>query len=570
MGLLSRFCYWLFSGRGWARFTLVISLTLMILFGSCFPGCEYQRTKVKRPGRPVAGKLVPYGFVVPEDVDRPSILAVERVVGTWRWLVVCVDFVDKPALSNPLLFDSLIFEPNVVSVRDFYDENSRGMFTIVTVNLPSSIGWIRAPQSYGYYVDSSYGMGPRFPRNSRGLTRDIVLMIDSLIDFSKYDNDGDGTVDAITIIHSGGGAESGKPGSIWSHKGSIASQNLYVDGKKMDSFVMCPEFVDVPGDATIGIFAHEWGHVLGLPDLYDYDGSSNGVGRWSLMASGSWNGRYGNGESPAHLDPWCKAKLGWITPTNVDGNVLRFRLPPIEETGVCLRLWSNGVKGPEYFLVANSQRTGYDSRLPWEGLLVWHIDETQGRNTNEWWPGNPAPGNYLVALEQMDGRWELEHKGNYGDPLDPLPIEPMSKTSFTPNSVPNSRPYSGGTSLIAITNCYRDGDDIVMDVSVSTMSGVFDDEEAGPSLELNVHIFPIPFSDVLYLNITPYDQSVTEVKISDVLGREVMGLKVRGENFYDIMWDGVSSSGVRCPSGVYFVVVKNCGKRVVSKAILLK
>ncbi|HBK59214.1 MAG TPA: hypothetical protein DDZ84_00260 [Firmicutes bacterium] len=53
--------------------------------------------------------------------------------------------------------------------------------------------------------------------------------------------------------------------------------------------------------SPVGIFAHEFGHALVLPDLYDYDGSSQGVGNWCLMAGGSWNWTDGSGDTPAQM-----------------------------------------------------------------------------------------------------------------------------------------------------------------------------------------------------------------------------------------------------------------------------
>ena len=87
--------------------------------------------------------------------------------------------------------------------------------------------------------------------------------------------------------------------------------------------MVCPE---LPGSGNcitneicpMGIYAHEFGHILGLPDLYDRDesdGDSEGLGEWCLMASGSWLGWYG--DTPSHMSSWCKMKLGWLEPSIV-------------------------------------------------------------------------------------------------------------------------------------------------------------------------------------------------------------------------------------------------------------
>ena len=71
------------------------------------------------------------------------------------------------------------------------------------------------------------------------------------------------------------------------------------------------------GMITMGVFAHEYGHALGLRDLYDYTDASMGIGDWSLMASGDSNKISRNGDTPAHLDAWSKSVLGWVSPTQV-------------------------------------------------------------------------------------------------------------------------------------------------------------------------------------------------------------------------------------------------------------
>ena len=74
---------------------------------------------------------------------------------------------------------------------------------------------------------------------------------------------------------------------------------------KVNKYTIQPELYGTGTSiSTIGVFAHEFGHALGLPDLYDTDYTSEGVGNWSLMAGGSWNYSGGNGGNrPAHLDP---------------------------------------------------------------------------------------------------------------------------------------------------------------------------------------------------------------------------------------------------------------------------
>ena len=100
---------------------------------------------------------------------------------------------------------------------------------------------------------------------------------------------------------------------------------------------------------TIGVFAHEYGHALGLPDLYDTDYSSNGIGDWSLMAGGSYNYIVRGGDSPAHLDAWCKYSLGWVTPTQVSGTLTNESITQGATTSDVYKLLSGSPSSGEYF-----------------------------------------------------------------------------------------------------------------------------------------------------------------------------------------------------------------------------
>ncbi|MEW5875291.1 MAG: M6 family metalloprotease domain-containing protein, partial [Candidatus Zixiibacteriota bacterium] len=289
------------------------------------------------------------------------------VSGPFNVLAVCVRFSDHDSSVAPTYFDDMLFEQANGSMWDYYDEISYGTLSLITVDLPSSIGWQLAPQTYAYYVNNNYGFGS-YPQNTQKLCEDIVDLINPLVDFSVYDNDGNGYVDGLIITHTGSGAElTGSTSDIWSHKWGITPRLR--DGVYISTYTVQPEYWISPGDMTIGVYAHETGHMFGLPDLYDLDNSSRGIGKWSLMANGSWNGSLGN--SPAHPDAWCRTELGFCTPTVVSGSISGASLASVESSPTVYRLWEDGAAGSEYFLVENRQRTGFDAALPSAGLLIW-------------------------------------------------------------------------------------------------------------------------------------------------------------------------------------------------------
>lgn len=282
---------------------------------------------------------------------------------------------------------------------------------------------------------------------SARFVRDTVLAaIAAGYDFRPYDQDGNGEVDVVSIVHAGRDqASGGGPNAIWSHRSSLTGFGLAkinANGVLIDDYVIQAEIAGDLGIETIGVFVHEHGHALGLPDLYDNDYSSLGIGVWSGMSFGSNNGILRGGDCPAHFDAWCKIKLGWVTPINYTLNVQNVTFPSAHATPFAARLWKDGIVGPQYFLVENRYTNGFDRPLPAAGLLIWHIDESKldtTGNTREWYPispgGNPPKtlqGNPLVALMQADNLWQLaitnrsnalptSARGNDGDAGGPLP-----------------------------------------------------------------------------------------------------------------------------------------------------
>lgn len=155
------------------------------------------------------------------------------------------------------------------------------------------------------------------------MARDAAVLANAKVNFSKYDNDGDGYVDAFVIVHAGAGAERTGVGSdIWSHKWVLSGGAYNADGTQIYSYLT------VPGDCKLGVCAHELGHLaFGWPDLYDSDYTSEGIGVWCLMAAGSYNGDENNPSVPC---AWCKVDQGWVdvvTPTETT----KISLPDVKD-----------------------------------------------------------------------------------------------------------------------------------------------------------------------------------------------------------------------------------------------
>ena len=417
--------------------------------------------------------------------------------GNYNALAIMVEFSDNAASTSAAYFDNLLFDQSPGSMWDYFKEVSYGNLDMVTVNLPSSLGWLTAPSTYDYYTNGDNGMGS-YPQNSQKLVEDVVQLIDGMVDYSKYDNDNDGDVDALIIIHSGPGAEyTGNADDIWSHKWGTRNPPR-LDGVWITAYSIQPEYWSNPGDMTIGVYCHELGHsVFGLPDLYDTDYSSEGLGNWSLMSGGSWNGN--SGDTPSYPDAYCHVQMGYVDPVIISTNSLSQSISQVETNSEIYLLYPNNTPGDEYFLVENRQLVGYDSDLRRGGLHIYHIDEgVNSQNEKEWYPGFTSSGHYMVALEQADGAWDLEKNNNSNDRGDVYPGNTDNRT-FNYNSTPNSRKYNGTDTEIGIVN---------ISTSQTEMTADF---ELFETLELST-----PNGGENWINATEYNITWSSVKIENI------------------------------------------------------
>ena len=422
--------------------------------------------------------------VTPESIPQGTRIygTIEKAQGIGKAIVIPVEFTDKPKQPDDVIpsnYFNILFNSegadwstinpyNVGSVREFYLENSYNQFDITATILP----WYTAKYTYTTYInDGDYGFsGGVFVLVSEVLQN----AVNNGYDLRNYD--------VIFIIHSGQGAEwTGDTNDIWSHASAVY---VTINGQRVPvRYTIQPEYmldydsnnnnnpVIVP--QTVGVFVHEMGHAFGkLPDLYDRDYSSLGLGRWSLMAGGSWNGPtgpggYSIGGGPSHFDAWSKIQLGWVTPIVPKDNLTNVTIPPVEKEPVVYKLWTDGEEGPQYFLLENRQAIGFDRFLRGFGLLIYHVDEKMRNYQNdvEWYPGLDPTLHYLVALEQANGLWQLEKRQSSGNPGHPYPGS-TGNTTFDANSTPNSNAYGEIPTGVAVRNISVSGENIICDIAV--------------------------------------------------------------------------------------------------------
>ncbi len=374
--------------------------------------------------------------------------------------LLLVDFPDHPASYSSAELNEVINgtgyghpgHPGSGSFREFYNQISYDQFNPVT----EIVDWETAPELHDYY-------GHNNPDYGSHVISLIRAMVDSAeangMDWSRFDNDGDGYLDALNVIHSGPGAEEGDGSNIWSHKWYLSAfgQQVEYDGVVIDGYSINPE-IQNDNIVAIGVIAHEFGHALGLPDLYDTDYSSDGAGKLALMASGSW-GTAGNSPwYPSAMNAWCKSSLGW---SNVVELIQDDTLVNVVQSFSDNTIYqvNHPSDDTEHWLIENRQKVGTDVNMPSAGLLMWHIDEEM---LGGWGVNNEEP-HYGVGLEQADGYFNLEN--NQGsDGGDPYPGS-SNNHEFSNSSTPSTISYYGVPSMITIGNI--SGPDSVMSFSLT-------------------------------------------------------------------------------------------------------
>ncbi|MDP8238415.1 MAG: M6 family metalloprotease domain-containing protein [Candidatus Hatepunaea meridiana] len=473
------------------------------------------------------------GEVMRDDAD---------IEGRWRCLIILVDFEDYPWDNqedenfpnddeiyttdhyNEMLFSVDEYQhPGAESeftgsMRDYYLEVSGGVFE--TIGMATC--WYRAPEPLSYYcnydgeegTDDDHGLGA-YPHNVQKLVEDVLELADDDVDFSEYDNDENGVIDGLFIVHAGPGAETQgrNPNYIWSHKWQIARQER--DDVAISTYSMEPQ------DGAIGVFSHEYGHVLGLPDLYDTDYTSQGIGDWGIMSGGSWGHRPGDppGTCPVHMCAWSKLQLDWADLHNITETTEDTEIPPVVGSNIIYRVWTNGDDSDEYFLVENRRQIGFDASLTTrqirgeltapEGLLITHIDDNLMRNDDElhrlvdiieaspiYIDGQPR--------ENLDGNLENrgennlynDHRGDNGDLWPGFSEHSEDSTEWTGDrdldhfgsfSIPSSNGYDSRPSLVDVYDIRLDDENVICSFSVDADDEPFpafsqyeiDDDEGG-------------------------------------------------------------------------------------------
>ncbi len=300
------------------------------------------------------------------------------------------------------------------SVREYFREQSRGAY----VPDFDVYGPVTILNNYSYYGANDSNGDDMYPGD---IVVEAVKAVDSQydVDFSVYNNDGDDEIDFVYILYAGKGeADGGAANTIWPHNWSVSSARSYgnctysakqsmVDGLYINNYAMSGELDGYTGYRnSIGTICHEFGHVLGLPDLYDTSYGSNYNAKvtpnnYDIMDGGSYNGTDSNGTAscgtcPPNYSPFERIYLGWDAPINPGTTGTNLTLYPSENAGYrCYQINSGGylqegtTEAINYY-IENRQQTGWDAYLPGHGMLVWKVNY----NETYWSENKPNHSDY--------------------------------------------------------------------------------------------------------------------------------------------------------------------------------
>ena len=356
--------------------------------GGSLAGWDTRMTLFRKPVYNLAVVCIEY----PDVKHNPK-------VSTWDW--------EQALFSQGVYIDKSPTGQQVYgSLNDYYLEQSCGALRVTG----KVFDWVQVDKRRNDYANAT----SRFALLTEAL--DKVLARDGADALRGFDG--------IFFLYAGDRVATNRGGLYWPHRSTV----LY-KARRWNYFI-CPE--GGSRMANISVIAHEFGHMLGLPDLYARPEApgSEGLGVWCTMAVG-----HGRDGKPLHMSAWCKEQLGWLKPTVIDPTVKqKLILGPITHSNKeCYKILVRP-DGSEYFLLENRVARNFDRDLPAEGLLIWRIvDGRPVLEESHGIAGPPGPDRFLASV----------------------PYPSKSNTAFTPYTTPSSKSLKGGGLPVHITNIRR-------------------------------------------------------------------------------------------------------------------
>jgi M6 family metalloprotease-like protein len=388
------------------------------------------------------------------SIGEQDAAASESLTGPVLGLTLLIEFPDEPntisktEIQNYLNQNGYSNYGNNGSVHDYYYDVSGGLLNYTNY----VTDYYTAQHNKDYYTDESVEIGVR----ASELIHEALAWLDGQgFNFSTLSTDSSDRIRAINTFYAGYVDNAWAEG-LWPHMGYLEPV-FNADGVRSRYY----QITNIGDALSLRTFCHENGHLLFVwPDLYDYGYESRGIGNYGLMAYGASN------KNPVPPNPSYRAQAGWETVTDIT-----YLLPGTVFSQIANSLstyrYSHPTEPEEYFLIESRIKTGRNTALPDEGLLIWHIDESVGDNDDE--QMTPSQ-HYRVSVEQADGAFDLENDNNAGDEWDLFHDGYI--TIFDDDSVPDAKWWSGDDSGLLIHSISAVGP--TMNFTFSELQGDFE------------------------------------------------------------------------------------------------
>ena len=321
------------------------------------------------------------------------------------------------------------------SIQQYFSDQSYGQY----VPQFDVVGPVTLPRKRVYYgANDEYGDD----QAKEDLIADACeLAHNKGTDFTPYDGNGDGFVDAVIVVYAGQGEDSKQPDYVYP-MAAVVEDDVLFDNKLISLYACVPELNEKKNRAGIGEMVYQFSHILGLPTLSDTEGGDEKtLGDWDVMDHGCYNN---GGNTPAAYSAYERFYLGWLEPILLN-EPMNVRLEDLNKAGECAIVTRTGQTNligdnpdpREFFILENRQQSGWDMYLPGHGLLLTKIDYVKSRwagdEVNVQIKGKPS---LLVDIIEADGK-ETKYKadapdnGYLGKPGDAFPTGATSKTMFS-------------------------------------------------------------------------------------------------------------------------------------------
>lgn len=457
-------------------------------------GRDFHSNGVWRPkGRAVSqarANMLARGDIAGLSAARSAGPSLANVTGVLRVPAVLFAFQNSaipqpftPTNYNDALFSSTAPAGRPYTLRTFYEQLSNGAFSIQG----DATNWIKLSQPEASYTGAPGAcQGISSNGNCNGIwsgastnllqigLAEAIDSVDAATNFALYDNDGpdgvpnsgddDGFVDIVMFLHAEmdgacGGTTNNHP---WAHRYQLLTLKNTNDARTGGGVIRIRDYyiqsaVGGSGACTTtelmgpGTAAHELGHGLGLPDLYDTQSNTEGIGQWGLMGSGNYTSAF----SPSRMEAWSLNQMGWITLRTISAQGT-YTLGPAPTSDTAFVIQPQGANPRNnYFLLENRQAVQSDTAVIrihcgvsgnfagcGGGLLIWHVDGTKINSGGNALNSGAIHGLELVQADGLNnmrlGTTGQTQVGRRGDAGDPYPGK-SNNTVFGPTSNPAAR-----------------------------------------------------------------------------------------------------------------------------------